>query len=127
MYSFISTKHYPLVRKYSTVDNTDFPYTWQYLKTTEDGDFSRDNSLIYLKGMDPNSQVLSPLSTIKWDYLNNFCGGNNGVKWCNDIIDFKGENYGFMTVNLKFILNLNQKAIIFLKTHCLHHVMFITG
>ena len=64
MYSFVSTKHYPLVKKYSTVNNKDFPYMWQYMKTTEDGAFSRDNSVIYLKGMDPKSQVLSYLSTI---------------------------------------------------------------
>ena len=110
MYGFVSTKHYPLARKYPTVNNKDFPYMWQYLKTTEDGDFSRDNSVIYLKGMDPNSPVLSHMSTIAWDYLNSFCGGNKGVKWCHDIKDFIGKNYSFYDGDFKIYSNSESES-----------------
>ena len=65
MYGFIGQKQYPLVKKYSTIDPDDnFPHIWQCLKTTILGDYSKDNSLVYLKGSVEDSQVLTKLSLI---------------------------------------------------------------
>ena len=80
------------------------------MKTTEDGDFSRENSAIYLKGMDPKSQLLSHLSAIAWDYLNSFCGGNNGVKWCHGITDFIGKNCRFYDGDFKIYFKSESES-----------------
>ena len=59
---------------------------WQNLITTEIGEYSKEKSLNYFKGIEKDSQVLIDTSSIAWDYLQSFFDEDHyEERWFDDV------------------------------------------
>ena len=72
MYGFIDEKHFSLVKNSTTIYETNYPLIWQFLKTTEEGKYTRQESVKYLKGKTKPVSALLHLSSIAWNYLDSY-------------------------------------------------------
>ena len=72
-------------------------YIWQNLITTELGEYSKEKSLNYFKGIEEDSQVLIDTSSIAWDYLESFFDvEQNEERRFEDFKTFIDDNYSFL-------------------------------
>ena len=86
------------------------PYIWQNLITTALGEYSKEKSLNYFKGIEEDSQVLIDASSIAWDYLES-CSyvEQTEERWFEDIKTFIDDNYDFLWKKKICILVMDQK------------------
>ena len=74
MYGFVS-KHQVKWIDFQEINVSQYQktsYIWQNLITTEIGEYSKEKSLNYFKGIEKDSQVLIDASSIAWDFLQSF-------------------------------------------------------
>ena len=72
MYGFIGEKHLSLVKNTTTIYETKYPLIWQYLKTTDEGKYKRQQSVRFLKEKTRTVSALLHLSSIAWSYLDSY-------------------------------------------------------
>ena len=105
MYGFVSKFHFSLVNKneINVSKHRRSPYIWQDLIETQIGQYSKERSLEYLKGIAEDSQVLIHASSIAWDFLESFFHeGQDHFEWFEDIKQFTEDEYNFLdSENLK--------------------------
>ena len=105
MYGFVSKFHFSLVNKneINVSKHRRSPYIWQDLIETQIGQYSKERSLEYLKGIAEDSQVLIHASSIAWDFLESFFHeGQDHFVWFEDIKQFTEDEYNFLdSENLK--------------------------
>ena len=105
MYGFVSKFHFSLVNKneINVSKHRRSPYISQDLIETQIGQYSKERSLEYLKGIAEDSQVLIHASSIAWDFLESFFHeGQDHFEWFEDIKQFTEDEYNFLdSENLK--------------------------
>ena len=64
---------------------------------TEVGEYSKEKSLNYFKGIEKDSKELIDASSITWDYLQSFFDeDHNEERWFDDVKTFIDDNYSFL-------------------------------
>ena len=99
MYGFVNKFDSSLVNK-NEINISSYrksPYIWQDLIETEIGQYSKERSLEYLKGIAQDSQVLIQSSSIAWDFLESFFQeSQDHFEWFEDIKQFTEDEYNFL-------------------------------